>query len=452
MTTAAEAGVWHPGYVWVTVGAVAMIFLAALQSLAVTTVMPVVSADLGGDNLYAVAFAGTLATSVIGMVGLGAWCDRRDPVLPLSTAVVLFVAGLIVAGAAPTMELLVAGRLLQGLGTGGMTVSLYVVVARVYPGPLHGRVFAAFSAAWVVPSLIGPFLAGAVADYLHWRWVFLGVGALTVVAFAMVYLRLRGLSLTTPDPSRQPVAARLAWASVVAVGALALSLAGEAGAFAPLVVVGALVLIGVAVRPLVPAGTLRSRRGLPSVVLMRGLIAGALFGAEIYVPYLLIDQYGFSSTWAGLGLTAAALLWALAAGIQGRYGDSIGNTRIAVLGVGLLAASIAMAAVTAAWHLPAWVLIVTWAFAGGGMGLMYPRLTVLTLAYSTTRNQGFNSAALSIFDAVGSSAAIAVMGFTFVLLSATDAGFPVVFAVAAALALLALVPGLRLGRAHENRA
>src|SRR5690606_16129267 len=170
VTTAAEPGVWHPRYVWVTVGAVAMIFLAAMQALAVTTVMPVVSADLGGQNLYAVAFAGTLATSVIGMVGLGAWCDRRDPVMPLATAVALFVAGLVVAGIAPTMEVLVAGRLLQGLGTGGMTVSLYVVVARVYPGALHGRVFAAFSAAWVVPSLIGPFLAGAVADYLHWRW------------------------------------------------------------------------------------------------------------------------------------------------------------------------------------------------------------------------------------------------------------------------------------------
>lgn len=451
MTTAAEPGVWHPRYVWVTVGAVAMIFLAAMQALAVTTVMPVVSADLGGQNLYAVAFAGTLATSVIGMVGLGAWCDRRDPVMPLATAVALFVAGLVVAGIAPTMEVLVAGRLLQGLGTGGMTVSLYVVVARVYPGALHGRVFAAFSAAWVVPSLIGPFLAGAVADYLHWRWVFLGVGGLTVVAFTMVYLRLHGLSLTTSDPARDPVAARLAWATVLAVGALALSLAGEAGAFSPLVVLVAVVLIGVAVRPLMPRGTLTARRGLPSVVLMRGLIAGALFGAEIYVPYLLIADYGFSSTWAGLGLTAAALLWALAADVQGRYGDRIGNARITLAGVGMLAASTAMAAVSAAAHLPAWVLIVTWAFAGGGMGLMYPRLTVLTLAYSNPQNQGFNSAALSIFDAVGSSAAIAVMGFTFVLLTATDAGFPVVFLVATALALLALIPGLRLGHAHERR-
>jgi uncharacterized membrane protein YgcG len=130
--------IWNPRYVWVTLGAVAMIFLAATQALAVTTVMPLVSADLGGAELYAVAFAGTLATSVIGMVAVGAWCDRKDPVLPLTTAVALFVAGLLVAGFAPSMPVLVLGRLLQGLGTGGQTVALYVVVARVFPRPSTG--------------------------------------------------------------------------------------------------------------------------------------------------------------------------------------------------------------------------------------------------------------------------------------------------------------------------
>src|SRR3546814_11666853 len=81
-------------FVWVTAGAVALIFLAAIQSLAVTTVMPVVSADLDGDALYAIAFSGTLATSVIGMVAVGAWCDRGGVLVPLTTAVVLFVGGL----------------------------------------------------------------------------------------------------------------------------------------------------------------------------------------------------------------------------------------------------------------------------------------------------------------------------------------------------------------------
>ncbi|KRB37963.1 MFS transporter [Microbacterium sp. Root180] len=447
-----SAGVWQARYVWVTVGAVALIFLAAMQSLAVTTVMPIVSADLDGDSLYAVAFAGTLATSVIGMVAVGAWCDRGGVLAPLTTAVVLFVIGLVIAGLAPSMEWLVAGRLVQGLGTGGQTVALYVVVARVYPTELHGRVFAAFSAAWVVPSLIGPFLAGAVTEFLHWRWVFLGVAALTVAAFILVVLRLHGLPLHTDDPASGRVVPRLACAVAVAAGALALSLAGELGSYAWVVVAASVAVIAVASRPLLPRGTLRAMRGLPSVVLMRGLIAGSLFGAEIYVPYLLIDHYGFSPTWAGLGLTTAAIAWAAAADVQGRYGDRMGNARITVIGTILLVSATAIAGVTAALGLHPAVLIAGWSLAGAGMGLMYPRLTVLTLAYSTPQNQGFNSSALSISDSVGAATAIAAMGLVFTALAGTDAGFPAVFAIAAGLAALAVVPGLRMGHAHESTA
>lgn len=449
-----DASIWSPEYVWVTIGAVALIFLAAMQALAVTTVMPVVSADLDGDALYAVAFAGTLATSVIGMVAAGAWSDRSGPRGPLYVAVALFVIGLVIAGLATSMPMLVAGRLVQGLGTGGQTVALYIVVARVYPPATHGRVFAAFSAAWVVPSLIGPFLAGAVAEYLHWRWVFLGVAVLTAVAFAMVALRLHHTPLHTDEPadgSTRAVAGRLACAIALALGALGLSLAGETGSWAPAVVAASVVVIALAARPLLPRRTLLAGRGLPSVILMRGLIAGALFGAEIYVPYLLIADYDFSPTWAGLGLTAAALLWATFAYVQGRFGDRIGNRRITLIGTTLLLAAVLSAAATAAWHLSPVALIAGWALAGAGMGLMYPRLTVLTLAYSTPQNQGFNSSALSISDAIGASAAIAAMGLTFVALAGTSAAFPAVFAVAAALALAGLVPGLRLGHAHEQR-
>lgn len=451
-TVDAPGSVWAPQFVWVTVGAVALIFLAAMQSLAVTTVMPIVADDLDGASLYAVAFAGTLATSVIGMVAVGAWSDRSGPVWPLTTAVALFLMGLVMAGLAPTMELLVAGRLIQGLGTGGQTVALYVVVARIYPSALHGRVFAAFSAAWVVPSLIGPFLAGAVTEYLHWRWVFLGVAALTLVAFTMVAVRLWGTPMHTDEPSTARILPRMACAVAVAVGALGLSLAGESGPWSWAVVTASVVVIVLAARPLLPRGTLLAGRGLPSVVLMRALIAGALFGAEIYVPYLLIEDYGFSPTFAGLGLTTAAIAWATAAEIQGRFGDRLGNARITIIGTAQLVAATLFATATAFWHLHPLVMIIGWALAGGGMGLMYPRLTVLTLAYSTPQNQGFNSAALSISDSIGASTAIAVMGLVFTALVGTGAGFPAVFLIAGALALLALVPGLRMGHAHEVKA
>ena len=198
-----------------------------------------------------------------------------------------------------------------------------------------------------IPSLIGPFLAGAVAEYLHWRWVFLGVALLTVVAFTMVVLRLYGHAAGHRSSRDRSVLPRLACAVAVAAGALGLSLAGELGTWSWLVVTASVIVIGLASRPLLPRRTLTAGRGLPSVVLMRGLIAGALFGAEIYVPYLLIDEYDFSPTWAGLGLTAAALAWAVAADVQGRFGDRIGNARITLIGTALLFSAVVIAAITA---------------------------------------------------------------------------------------------------------
>ena len=440
--------IWDPRLVWVTLGAIALIFLAATQSLAMTTVMPVISAELDGESLYALAFAGTLATGVIGMVVTGAWSDRSGPKPALYAAIAMFLVGLVISGTAADMQTLVIGRLAQGLGTGGQTVALYVVVARVYPPAIHGRVFAAFAAAWVVPSLIGPLLAGAVAEYLHWRWVFFGVAVLTVLAFTAVATRLHALDLRTSEPAGGGFLRRLGLAVVVAVAVLLLGMSAAFGGASPVIAVGAAVLIGLAARPLLPPLTLRAGRGLPSVILLRGVLAGALFGAEIYVPYLMIDHYDFSPTWAGLGLTAAAVAWAVSADIQGRYGDRIGNRRIVLIGVALLTVAMATAAICALTFAPPVVLIAGWTLSGAGVGLMYSRLTVLTLAYSTPRDQGFNSSALSISDSTGAAVVIAVLGLVFTAFTGTGWEFSAVFLVATVVSIFALVPGLRMDGAR----
>jgi MFS family permease len=448
----AAVSIWDRERIWVTLGAVALIFLAAIESLAVTTVMPVVSAALDGEALYAVAFAGTLATSVIGMVAAGAWSDGRGPRGALYAAVTLFLIGLVISGVAVTMHQFLIGRLVQGLGAGGQTVALYVVVARLYPPHLHGRVFAAFAAAWVVPSMIGPFLAGAVTEFLDWRWAFLGVAVLTAVAFAMVAMRLRGVDLGQGVPQdRRVVLTRLLLAVVVAVFAVLIGFSADM--LPPVgwpVALGAMVVIGLALLPLVPKRTLRAGRGLPSVVLMRGLVAGAFFAAEAYIPYLLIARFDFTVTWAGLALMLAAFAWAGASALQGRYGERLGNRRIAAISLTLLLIALSCVLLSAVWGFTPILVIVGWAFAGGGMGLLYPRLTVLTLAYSGAGEQGFNSSALSISDATGSAVAIALAGLAVASLGGGAGAFSIVFVFCVGLVLVAAIPGLRLGHAAEQ--
>ena len=448
------AGILQRPYLWVTIGACALVFLAAFESLAVTTIMPVVSRDLDGASLYAMAFAGPLATGVIGMVAAGNWSDRRGPAAPLYAAVALFVAGLLVAGTAASMPALVAGRLVQGLGGGALTVALYVVVARVYPAVLHPKIFAAFAAAWVVPSLVGPFAAGIVAQVLSWHWVFLGVVGLVIPALAMIVPVLRGVDRQRQEAGTPPWAVgRLAWAGLAALAVLALNLSAEVRVdsipAAPAALAGAAVAVALlAVRPLVPRGTLTARRGLPSVILTRGLVAAAFFGAEVYLPYLLIEQYAFPPTFAGLTLTGGALAWAGASAIQGRLGTRLGHRAAVRIGSVLVLAAITLALVTTALHWPAAVAISGWIFAGGGMGLLYPRLSVMTLALSSKDNEGFNSSAMSISDSLGGALALATTGIVFAAFTTTAGSFTGVFALAAVLAAAGVAVAPRVAERH----
>lgn len=437
-------------YVWITIGACALVFLGAFESLAVTTVMPTVSADLGGERLYALAFAGPLATGVIGMVLAGNWADRRGPVAPLYTAVALFIVGLLIAGLAPSMEILVAGRFAQGLGSGGLMVALYVVVARVYPHELHPAIFAGFAAAWVIPSLIGPTVAGAVTELWSWHWVFLGVVILVLVALLMVVPALRGLA-NHGDATTPWAFGRLGWSVLAAVAVLALNLVGDIPGVGSALAVLAVVVALVAVRPLVPRGTFRARRGLPSVILVRGVAAAAFFGAQVYLPYLLTDRYELSPTLAGLALTGGALAWSLAATVQGRLGARLSSVTAVRLGTGLVFAGIVLTVATAGFRGDALLIALAWVIAGMGMGLMSPRTSALTLAMSTPENQGFNSGAMTVADSFGSALALAVTGTLFTALAGADP-FLGVFVLAAVVAFAAAVlsPRVRVESAEDE--
>ncbi|WP_345763669.1 MFS transporter [Diaminobutyricibacter sp. McL0608] len=442
-----SGGVLSPRYRWISIGMCALIMLTAFEALAVTTIMPTISRELDGASLYAFAFAGPLAVSVVGMVLAGAWSDRGNPRNALFASVALFAAGLLIAGLAPTMGIFVVGRLVHGFGGGAMTVVFYVIVARVYPPVLHPRIFAGFAAAWVIPSLIGPFIAGIVAESVGWRWVFLGVIALVLLAMLMVVPVMRKMHAPSGNTDRPPWnIRRIVWAVLAAVAVLAINLSAEArGPVQWIVPIVAVVIAGFALRPLLPPHTLSAGRGLPSVILLRGLVAATFFGTEVYVPYLLTSQFGLSPAIAGLALTAAGITWSTASWVQGRF-PSISHLASIRIGIGLVAIAIALSLSTALLALNPVVQIVGWAIAGAGMGLMYPRLTVMTLEYSTTADQGFNSSALSIADSIGSAIALAATAIAFAALQPVGGAWPFAgsFAVTGVICLVALVLGGRV--------
>ena len=129
-------GVWGREHRRLTAGLVLTISAIAFEVLAVATVLPATVADLGGLELYGWVFSGLLLTSIVGAVIGGRSADRRGPAPAFAVGVALFAAGLAVAGLAPSMPVLVAGRVVQGLGAGLVGAVAFVGIGRGYPAGL----------------------------------------------------------------------------------------------------------------------------------------------------------------------------------------------------------------------------------------------------------------------------------------------------------------------------
>ena len=368
--------------------------------MAVSTVMPLVERDLGDLWLYGWAFSAFFLGDLIGIVVGGRSADRIHPVVPLLVGLSVFTAGLVVGGLAPSMPVLVLGRFLQGIGAGVGPAVAYVCVARGFPPEDRPRVFAIMSTAWVVPSLVAPLAASAVAESFGWRWVFLGLVPVTAVAAALAAVSIRTL---TASSEQHHEAVPLARVAALVVGA-ALLLAGLSAGSVPLAFAG--VAAGVtlalpALGRLLPPGTAHARPGLPAAVCIRGVLTFAFFSASAYVSLALTAVRGQSTLVAGAALAAGSVTWTAGAWTQARCYESWGPARLertagTVLVVGTLLMPVALfdAVPVALWFVATTV-------AGLGMGLGYAPLSSVALAGAEPGREGVASSSLQLNDVLG---------------------------------------------------
>src|SRR5229473_4506465 len=134
--------------------------------------MPTVIGQIGGIHLYAWVFSAYLLSSTVSMPIYGKLADLfgRKPVLLSGTA--LFLGGSMLCGQSQTMEQLIAFRLLQGLGAGGMLPITQTILGDIYPLEQRARITGLFSTVWGVSGLLGPGVGGFLTEYVSWRWVF----------------------------------------------------------------------------------------------------------------------------------------------------------------------------------------------------------------------------------------------------------------------------------------
>ncbi len=430
-------------------GVVTVMTMFAFEGVGVATAMPAVARALGGLESYAWAFNGYLVSSLVAMVVAGEWCDREGPRRPLLAAVTLFGLGALVAGSAWSMPVLVAGRVVMGLGGGLGIVSVYVVIARAFPEDLRARAFALLSAAWVLPAVVGPAVAGLLTDYVSWRAVFWLVIPFVVPPALILAPRLARLGGALGEQVRRPGRVRVALVAAVGLallqeGGTRLGLPGLA-----LAVLGLAVLVP-AVRLLLPSGALRFAPGLPTVVMIRGVLAGAFFAGETFIPLALQSVKGASTAQSGFTLTVGAVAWAVGSQVQGRLYGRVPRVLLVQAGGALVTLCLVTLPVALLPSVTFWVAGVSWFAGAAGMGLCFGAIATLTLELSQPQDQGINTASLQVCDSVGSVLLIGVAGAMYgaaLSAGAADARtYTTIWWSMAVVALLGTLVAARIGR------
>src|SRR2546423_7540409 len=333
----------------VTAGVLLGMFLAALEATVVGTAMPTIIAKLGGLDHYSWVFSAYLLTSTVTVPVWGRLSDlfgRRPLYL---AAVVFFLIGSALSGAAQDITQLILFRAVQGLGAGGLIPLTMTITGDIYTLRERANMQGLFSGVWGLASILGPLAGGFITDHWSWRWVFY-----INIPFGLAAAVVVGITLIEPKRTAHPAVdyAGAIWLTVaVTLLLVALVESGEPRLWAHplmwLLVVGTVAFRYLFVRaerrarePIVPFSLFQSRV-ITVGSLISFLVGAAMFGAITFIPLFVQGVLGGTATQAGVLLTPFLLGWVIMSGVGGRSMFFAGQPSTILLGLVFLAASLA---------------------------------------------------------------------------------------------------------------
>lgn len=435
-----------------TVGLLLCVLAVAFETQAVLTAMPAAAADLGDLHLYAWAFTAVMIPQLVAIAYAGRLCDTVGPARPALVGLAVFAIGVVICALAPSMLVLLAGRFVQGLGGGGINLSLMVVTGQAFPPEERARVMTWYSACWMLPSFLGPAVAAWLTEQLSWHAVFWAVLPFVVLGAAFVTPALLRLP-APPEGGHDDHVPRRAAIGVAAAAAL-LQVAGQR--LDPVSALLAALGLGLLVaffRSLMPRGFAFGASGLSATVLTRLVSAGSFFGVQSFLPLMLV-QRGVDLLVAGGAITVASLGWMAGSWLQARPWLRLSRDRIVAAGTACVAAGLLVVAF-AAWT-PALGLVAPVAgstLAGLGMGLATSSTSLVVMQLSSRGELGRNTSSLQLGEMLGNALLGGLAGTVFAALGPASgpAAFGWVCLALSVTAIAGVVTAARIGHV-ENQA
>ena len=421
-STETRSGVSHIGLLFGTL--MIVMFMASLSQMVFSTALPTIVGELHGVDQMMWVITGYMLASTVMMPIYGRAGDLYGRKSMLLVAIALFTAGSIVGGLAPTMTWLIAARVLQGLGGGGLMILSQASVADFVPARERGRYMGVMGAVFAVSSVAGPLLGGWLTEGPGWRWVFWLNLPLAVLAVVAILTLMPTPHRTTQEGARIDVAGIV----LMTLGTTAMVLIATWGghtydwasrqivglAIAAAVITGLFVLVEKrAQHPVIPMD-LFAKPNFVLVTIVGLLIGVAMFGTMAYLPTYFQMAEGVSATEAGLLMTPLMGSLLLASILVGRRVTRTGRYRLppivgsVVLAVGLWLLS------TVDLETPLPLICAYLAVMGIGLGSAMQILTLVVQNEFPHRIVGTATAANNYFRQVGSSLGTAVVGSMFV--------------------------------------
>lgn len=408
----------HTRRIFITMGVMIGMFLAAIEATAVSTAMPTVVSSLGGLSIYSWVFSAYFLTSTITLPLWGKLSDLYGRRIFYIIGITIFLLGSALSGQSNTMTDLIIYRALQGLGGGALLTLGMIIIGEIFSLKERAKVQGLFGGVWGLSSIVGPLIGGFLTDHISWRWVFylnipFGLIAALVIGFSLkethfkaknIYLDYRG--------------------AIILMTLITLLLAGLMliGKENSLSLPAALLMIGVCIPlfwlfistekrakdPILPLD-LFSNPFFRTSAATGFLISMAMFGSITFIPLFIQGVIGTTATRAGTILSPLLLTWVFFSSISGRLLLRFGYRPLIIFGTALVTIGFFLLSKMNE-NTSQGIAIINMIFVGCGMGMVFVPL-LLAVQNSVLRSQlGIATSVTQFFRLIGGTVGVTVMG------------------------------------------